>query len=116
MSQIDLIHTDCVAAMRKLADKSVDHTLTDPPYSAKTHSKGRRIVADFSDPGDLICDPFAGGGTTAVTCQELGRDCITFECDEDTYNKSQHRIKEAGKQQPLFAPKAAQATQLQLGG
>jgi len=40
---------------------------------------------------------------------------IAPECDEETYNKAQHRIKEAGKQQPLFTPKAAQATQLQLG-
>lgn len=246
---INLMHAECVAAMRKLADKSVDHTITDPPYSAKTHASGKRykrgdivdhlikykpmtpalmravskrlvritkrwivitcdsdspqlwraaleaagaefvrhgifykddaqpqmsgdrpgagfecvvichapresgrmrwngggrcarwhamsdarqpgglivdgqkplalmrqLVADFSDPGELICDPFAGGGTTAVACQELGRDCITFECDEDTYNKAQHRIKEAGKQQPLPLARA-KATQLQLGG
>ena len=44
MSQIDLMHAECVAAMRKLADRSVDHTITDPPYSERTHSKGRRIV------------------------------------------------------------------------
>ena len=35
--------------------------------------------------------------------------------DRETYDKASARIKEAGKQQPLFAPKAAQATQLQLG-
>ena len=65
-------------------------------------------------PGELICDPYAGGGTMAVACQELGRDCITFECDEETYNKAQRRIKEAGKQQPLPLVRAT-ATQLQLG-
>lgn len=74
----------------------------------------RQLVADFTDPGELICDPYAGGGTMAVACQELGRDCITFECDEETYNKAQHRIKEAGKQQPLPLARA-KATQLQLG-
>lgn len=249
MSQIDLIHAECVAAMRKLPARSVDHVITDPPYSAKTHTSGKRykrgdivdhvikynpmtpalmravskqivritrrwivitcdsdspqlwraaleaagaefvrhgifykddaqpqmsgdrpgsgfecvvichapresgrmrwngggrcarwhamsdarqpgglivdgqkplalmrqLVADFSDPGELICDPFAGGGTTAVACQELGRYCITFECDEDTCNKAQQRIKEAGKQQPLPLMRA-KATQLQLGG
>ena len=75
----------------------------------------RQLVADFTDPGELICDPHAGGGTMAVACQELGRDCITFECDEETYNQAQHRIKEAGKQQPLPLARA-KATQLQLGG
>ncbi len=173
-----LMHAECVSAMRKLSDRSVDHTITDPPYSEKTHAKGKRynkrgdivdhviayhapresgpmrwngggkcarwharsdalpptrfgsrrdlivdgqkplaffrqLVADFTDPGELICDPYAGGGTMAVACQELGRDCITFECDKETYNKAQHRIKEAGKQQPLPLARA-KATQLQL--
>jgi len=250
MSQINLIHAECVAAMRKLADKSVDHTITDPPYSAKTHSSGKRyrrgdivdhviaykpmtpaimravskqivritrrwivitcdtdspqlwraaleaagaefvrhgifykddaqpqmsgdrpgsgfecvvichaprdsgrmrwngggrcarwhatsdsrqpgglivdgqkplalmraLVSDFTDAGDLVCDPYSGGGTTAVACQELGRRFLGWEQDRDTYDKASTRIKEAGKQQPLFTPKAAQAMQLQLGG
>ena len=51
----------------------------------------------------------------AVVCQELGRDCLTYEDNADTYNKAQHRIKEAGKQQPLPLMRA-KATQLQLGG
>jgi site-specific DNA-methyltransferase (adenine-specific) len=75
----------------------------------------RQLVADFTDPGDLICDPYAGGGTMAVVCQELGRDCLTYEDNADTYNKAQQRIKEAGKQQPLPLSRA-KATQLQLGG
>ena len=33
MSQIDLINAECVAAMRKLADRSVDHTITDATYA-----------------------------------------------------------------------------------
>ena len=44
MSTIDLIHAECVAAMRKLPARSVAHVITDPPYSEKTHSKGKRIV------------------------------------------------------------------------
>lgn len=48
--------------------------------------------------------------------QELGRRFLGWEQDCDTYDKASTRIKEAGKQKPLFAPKAAQATQLQLGG
>lgn len=38
---------DCIEGMRLLADDSVDVTITDPPYEAEVHGKGRRI----RDPG-----------------------------------------------------------------
>ena len=39
----------------------------------------RRIVGCSSNPGDLVCDPFTGSGTTPVVCQELGRRFIGAE-------------------------------------
>jgi hypothetical protein len=33
----------------------------------------RDVVACFSAPGALVCDPFLGSGTTAVACAQLGR-------------------------------------------
>lgn len=33
---------DCIAGMRELADNSVDVTITDPPYEAEAHEKGKR--------------------------------------------------------------------------
>jgi hypothetical protein len=35
-----------------------------------------RVVETVTVPGDLVCDPFAGSGTTGVVCQRLGRRCI----------------------------------------
>jgi site-specific DNA-methyltransferase (adenine-specific) len=32
-----------------------------------------QLIADFTDPGELVCDPFAGSGTTGVACIRLGR-------------------------------------------
>ena len=33
----------------------------------------KRFVEILSNPGDLVCDPCVGSGTTAVACQQLGR-------------------------------------------
>lgn len=39
------------------------------------------IVEDFTDPGDLVLDAFAGSGTTGVACLRLGRLFIGIERD-----------------------------------
>lgn len=41
----------------------------------------RELVTLSTRPGDLILDPFAGSGTTAVACKELGRKFIVFDID-----------------------------------
>jgi DNA modification methylase len=28
----------------------------------------REPVADFSEPGEFVCDPYAGSGTTGIAC------------------------------------------------
>jgi len=42
----------------------------------------RQLVADFTDPGDLILDAFGGSMTTAVAAYQLGRRCIAIEREE----------------------------------
>jgi site-specific DNA-methyltransferase (adenine-specific) len=39
----------------------------------------RRIILSCTSPGDLVLDPFAGSGTTAVTSQNYGRSSISIE-------------------------------------
>lgn len=39
------------------------------------------LVELFTDPGDLVLDPFAGSGTTGVACIRLGRRFIGIERD-----------------------------------
>jgi hypothetical protein len=52
----------------------------------------RDLVADFTDPGDLVYDPFAGSGTTGIACARLGRRCILIEREEKWAEAARKRI------------------------
>jgi site-specific DNA-methyltransferase (adenine-specific) len=60
------------------------------------------VVQDYSRPGDLVCDPFMGAGTTGVACAREGRRFIGIEIDPAAFNISCRRIEEAQKQADLF--------------
>jgi site-specific DNA-methyltransferase (adenine-specific) len=51
-----------------------------------------KIILASSQPGDLILDPFAGSGTTAVVAKKLGRDFIAIESDENYCLLAQKRL------------------------
>ena len=59
------------------------------------------IIRDYSRPGDLICDPCAGGATTLIAAASQGRRAVGCEMDEETYKKAQARI-DAGYTEDLF--------------
>lgn len=52
------------------------------------------IIEHFTKPGNTICDPFLGGGTTAVVSYELKRKFIGAEIDEGQFNIAKKRIYE----------------------
>jgi len=60
----------------------------------------RRWINGLSRPGDLVLDPFCGGGATAAVCIELGRNYLTFEIDPQTAEVARRRL--ATTQPPLF--------------
>lgn len=39
----------------------------------------KKLINEYSKPGDVIYDPFMGSGTTALACKELGRNYIGSE-------------------------------------
>jgi len=56
-------------------------------------------VSRLTNPGDLVLDPFLGGGTTALACKQTGRDCIGYEIDPATADIARERV--ANCQLPL---------------
>ena len=50
------------------------------------------IVRDYSRPGDRICDPFAGSGTTGRAAVNLQRSFIGCEIDPDRAEATQLRL------------------------
>jgi site-specific DNA-methyltransferase (adenine-specific) len=52
----------------------------------------RSIVRDYSRPGDLVCDPCAGAGTTLLAARMEGRRSVGAEMDPDTYDKARRRL------------------------
>ena len=65
-------------------------TMTAPSGDEKTFGKHptqkpvslvERCIAASTNPGDMVLDPFLGGGTTAVACARLNRGCLGIELD-----------------------------------
>ena len=52
----------------------------------------RRLVEDFSNPGDLICDCFCGAGGTLVAAKELERRYIGCDLDPNYVNITKERL------------------------
>lgn len=50
------------------------------------------IVERFTEPGQLVVDPFLGGGTTAVVCRDLGRRFIGCDIDAAAVATSRERL------------------------
>jgi 16S rRNA G966 N2-methylase RsmD len=62
-------------------------------------------VKRFTNPGDLILDPFLGAGTTMVAALKHGRQCIGIDCDPEAINATKLRLQHLN-----LAPTAAQET------
>ena len=62
-----------------------------------------KLIRDFTDPGDLILDPFAGSGTTGVAAIRLGRRFIGWEKDPKYHAIALKRLTAAKEQLELCA-------------
>lgn len=75
-------------------------------YHGSPHGRGhiggkplwlmRALVRDYSRPNDIVCDPCAGGGTTARACMIEGRRFVGAEMDPDTHALAMERLRGLG--------------------
>jgi len=59
----------------------------------------REIVADFTNVGDLVVDPYAGTGTTGVACLALGRRFLGWEVEPRWADIARQRLASAAMAQ-----------------
>ena len=61
----------------------------------------QQLIEMFSEPGQLICDPFLGSGTTAVAAVKADRHYIGWEIDPDYFQICCDRLDEAEDALPV---------------
>jgi site-specific DNA-methyltransferase (adenine-specific) len=61
----------------------------------------KRVIELYSYKGDTVLDIFAGSGQTLLAAQELGRDFIGFETQEEYIEYAKERIKDENSQKTL---------------
>lgn len=59
----------------------------------------------FTQPGDLVLDPFLGSGTTAIVSKSMGRHYIGIDIDGSYIRSTEKTISELSKEQPKVAKK-----------
>ena len=72
------------------------------------------IIADFTRPADLICDPFSGSGSTGVAAVKMGRRFVGIERDPKWFDLSCRRLSAALKEPDLFIAPPKPAHQLSI--
>ena len=60
------------------------------------------IVRDYSRPGDLVCDPCAGYGTTLAAALRQGRQAVGSEMDPETHARGLEYLDRHGRVRDMF--------------
>jgi site-specific DNA-methyltransferase (adenine-specific) len=67
------------------------------------------LVDHFTDPGELVIDPFAGSGTTGVACVRRGRRFLGCELDANVAAIASERLAAESSGISLAAARGGQA-------
>jgi len=84
--------------IRKLIPQKTDHPTPKPPELA------RHFIRLHTLRGEMVLDPFMGGGSTAVAAAKEGRSFIGIEIEQCWFDIACRRIEETMRQPDLFIP------------
>lgn len=70
----------------------VDKAPGSPKHDSFPTELVRRLVDRYSNPGDMVLDPFSGSGKTASVCMGLGRKCICIDISPSSVSASKSLI------------------------
>ena len=69
-------------------------------HPAKMHIRlAQWILEKFTKPGETICDPMAGIGTTGIEAMRLGRNCLMVEYEQKFVDWTEESIRNLEKQE-----------------
>jgi DNA modification methylase len=89
-----------------------DFVFSKPDASRVNHKWSKNVpallevMASHARPGDIVLDPFAGGGSIPAVAKMLGLDWIGFEQDIHTAERARERV--TLTQMPLLVPEPVQ--------
>ncbi len=67
-------------------ESSVDHPA---PFPVELP---RRLIALYTQPGDVVLDPFMGSGSTAIAAKLIGRQYVGYEISDEYCALAQKRL------------------------
>lgn len=67
-------------------ESSVDHPA---PFPVELP---RRVIALYTQPGDVVLDPFMGSGSTAIAAKSVGRQYVGYEISDEYCALAQKRL------------------------
>ena len=62
----------------------------------------RKLIRGYSNPGDLVLDPFAGSGSTLASAYKENRRSIGFEIEKKYFQEAKQRIERLTAQETLW--------------
>lgn len=79
------------------SNREADHPAPFPVSLAQDH------IVSWSNPGDIVLDPFGGSGTTAIAAERSNRRWICIERDPEYFAKAVERVRNEVSSKGLFA-------------
>lgn len=111
MNQLEFILMLRKGAAKNVNDMGISNCLSCPNIIGKgeQHHPTQKPVAlmevlirQSSNEGDIVLDPFAGGGSTLIAAKRLNRRYIGFEIDKQYYDMAVKRLETEPQQMSMF--------------